>query len=220
MFGLKKAASVRDAIFDGDPYGPDAADPARVDMQGWGEKHEIFAMAVETVRPEVIVELGVWKGMTCIRLAKEARERGLAPQIIAVDTWLGAPRCWTDRSDPTLHASLQLRGGYPTLYETFVANIHHEGVQDLITPLPNTTENAAIILKDLKIAIDVLHIDADHETEPVLRDLRAYYPLMRKGGWLIGDDYKWPTVKKAAEIFATETQLELKTLRNKFWFEL
>ena len=37
--------------------------------------------------------------------------------------------------------------------------------------------------------IDVVHLDAAHEYENVLADIRKYWKLLRPGGILLGDDY-------------------------------
>lgn len=36
---------------------------------------------------------------------------------------------------------------------------------------------------------DWIYIDADHSYDAVKKDLEFYYPLMKKGGYLCGDDY-------------------------------
>ena len=36
---------------------------------------------------------------------------------------------------------------------------------------------------------DWIYIDADHSYEAVLKDLNYYYPLMKSGGYMCGDDY-------------------------------
>ena len=38
---------------------------------------------------------------------------------------------------------------------------------------------------------DWVYIDGDHTYEVVLKDLEFYYPLVKKGGYLCGDDYGW-----------------------------
>lgn len=38
-------------------------------------------------------------------------------------------------------------------------------------------------------SVDVVYIDADHKYEPVLADIRAWYPKVKDGGVLCGDDY-------------------------------
>ena len=38
---------------------------------------------------------------------------------------------------------------------------------------------------------DYIYIDAEHTYEAVKKDLRAWYPKLKKNGTLFGDDYYW-----------------------------
>ncbi len=198
--------SIRDGLALGNPYedfepGEEAADP-----QGWGSHHPGLAMAIDAVRPRLIVEVGVWKGMSAITMARHARSVGLETEVLCIDTWLGSPEHWLVRHKPNDFPSLRLRNGFPQLYRTFLANVLAHGVQDLITPLPNTSENAAVILRSLGVTAGLVHIDAAHEYDAVLRDLRTYWDLLDPDGILIADDYSdhWPEVVKACDDFARE----------------
>jgi hypothetical protein len=68
--------------------------------------------------------------------------------------------------------------------------------KDLVVPLPQSSEHAAIILSRLGIRAGLIHIDAAHEYDPVMRDVRTYWELLEPGGYLVGDDYVdvWPDV--------------------------
>ena len=79
-------------------------------------------------------------------------------------------------------------------------------MQDLIIPLPQTSENAAVILSRLGIRAGLIHIDAAHEYEPIMRDIRTYWELLERAGYLVGDDYvpEWPDVGRAAEMDLTQ----------------
>ena len=83
------------------------------------------------------------------------------------------------------------------------------GHAERVVPLPQTSDNAAVILRKLRLRPDLIHIDAAHEYEPVRRDLENYWALLRPGGILIGDDYPWPGVKRAADEFAAAQGLPL-----------
>jgi len=37
--------------------------------------------------------------------------------------------------------------------------------------------------------IDFIYIDADHTYEGVMADLEAWYPKVKKGGFILGDDF-------------------------------
>lgn len=58
---------------------------------------------------------------------------------------------------------------------------------------------------------DVVFVDADHEYEPVLADIRAWYPKVKSGGILFGHDYDmpWTGVITAVDQFCRENDYTL-----------
>ncbi len=73
---------------------------------------------------------------------------------------------------------------------------------------------------------DVVYIDADHSYEGCLRDLEDWYPKVKKGRFLLGDDYriykgKRPGVKfgviEAVNEFAKKNNLEFFELSKYGW---
>lgn len=43
-------------------------------------------------------------------------------------------------------------------------------------------------------SLDFVFIDAGHDVMSVFRDIQAWWPKVRLGGMLFGDDYNWPSV--------------------------
>jgi SAM-dependent methyltransferase len=202
------ARRIAQALLNGEVFaGYEAVLPA--DFQGWNSDHPALAAAVAETRPGVILDVGVWKGASTIFLAHAAAELGLDTVVIAIDTFLGSPEHWNPNRPDRMMDSLRLRHGWPGLYWQFLSNIVHAGLQDRVVPLAQTSENAAVILGQRRIVADLVHIDAAHEREPVLRDCRLFWRLLRPGGILVGDDWPWPGVQEAAELFAAETGVAL-----------
>jgi hypothetical protein len=50
-------------------------------------------------------------------------------------------------------------------------------------------------------SLDLVYIDGDHTYQGVVRDLAAWFPKVRKGGMICGDDIGWPGVKRAVDEF-------------------
>lgn len=48
-------------------------------------------------------------------------------------------------------------------------------------------------------SLDIVYIDGDHTYEAVVKDLAAWYPKVKKGGILCGDDIGWSGVKGAVD---------------------
>lgn len=213
--------AIREKIFGFDPYENFDLAWVEPDLQGWGHEHGIFAATVKRVKPKLIVEVGTWKGASAIRMGQVCRELGLDTEIVCVDTWLGDIAALTHTgtdSQRQRFASLRMVNGYPMLYYTFMRNVVDAGLQDMITPLPQTSENAAKILQFYRVKPDVIYLDAAERKEPVFRDLMFYWPLLRKGGHLIGDDYKNEEVRAGIDKFASRKKLKPDVLGGKYRF--
>jgi cephalosporin hydroxylase len=200
----EKRQEILDTIWGGkDPFAEKSAFRGRVDFQGWTSDHSYLARAIDEVRPQIVVEVGVWKGGSVITMGKKIQELGLNSAIIAVDTWLGSWDHWTQ---PIWFESLRFESGYSTLYKTFAANILESDLRDIVLPLPLDSLNAAMVLKSKDITPEVVHIDGGHDFDAVLNDLKTWWPRLTLGGALIGDDYyvdgiTWPTVREAFHAF-------------------
>jgi len=177
-------------------------DPTRVDMQGWNSRHPFFDVAISLVKPSLIIELGVWKGMSSIHMAKLLKAKKLPGQILSIDTWLGSSN---HLAISGRRSELMPEFGYPTVYTTFLSNVVSSGHHDRIVPLAMDGNSAAYALKRLQIKAGVIHIDASHEYGAALSDFRTYWPLLADDGILIADDYgSWPGVTRALLEFAAE----------------
>jgi SAM-dependent methyltransferase len=189
------------------------------DLHGWGSQSEAFDQLIARLKPTRIIEVGTWKGGSAIHMAKVSKKLGLSPQIICVDTWLGAVEFWTDQADPERYLSLKCRNGYPTVYYQFVANVLHEGCQDLIVPFPQTSTIAALWFRRYGLTAPLIYIDGSHEEDDVYADLVSYWDLVEPGGILVGDDWGWDGVRISATRFAKEQGREVKHLADKWYLE-
>lgn len=211
---LLKASPLWSLIYDRDPYEGFPLGTYPPDLQGWGSRHPVFDYLIGTVKPKLIAEVGTWKGGSAINMARSLRERDMDANIICIDTWLGAPEHITNRE---YFASLGMQHGYPTLFHTFMANVISEDCQDIVVPLPQTSANAAILLRKWGLTADLIYIDGAHHYSAVLQDLEAYWPILASRGVLFGDDYpKAGGVVRATHEFAQARGLDLLVSPGKF----
>jgi SAM-dependent methyltransferase len=157
-----------------------------VDKQGWNSDHRYLSEVVEHERPNVIVEIGVWKGGSVITMANKIKELGLDAVIIAVGTRLGSFENWLQEE---WFSDLSFENGYPKLFYKFLANIIDAGVEKYVIPLPMDSINACRILENQKIFADAIHLDGCHDYEAVMPDLQNWWKVLRNDGVLIIDDY-------------------------------
>lgn len=179
------------------------------DIQGWGGEHRFLSSAIVEKKPKVIVEVGVWKGSSCLFMADLLRVNAIDGVIIAVDTWLGSSDHWlSDR----WFGDLSFQLGYPAIYRKFMNNVLDAHLENYVIPLPLDSLNAAEVLKHYGIGADLIHLDGGHDYESVAADIRTWWPNLNAGGVLVGDDYhqSWPGVQRAFnEAFGETGNLEI-----------
>ncbi|MDO9582350.1 MAG: class I SAM-dependent methyltransferase [Desulfomicrobium sp.] len=185
-----------------------------IDLQGWGSTHTVFAQAAQRIRPDLVIEVGSWKGASAIHIAKLLEPHSV---VVCVDTWLGTINNFLGQ-DGIEGDSLQRKNGYPTLYFQFLANTVLSGVRGKIIPLPQTSNNAAAILAKIGVRPDLIYLDGSHEVMDVYQDLSNYYPLLNNNGALIGDDFARDSVKTAVIHFKKNTGAVVYSHQNKFIF--
>lgn len=189
----------------------------KVDAQGWGHTHPIFERLISTVRPDLVIEVGTWKGASLLKMIGLAKAHDLPTEFISVDTWLGSHvALW---SDATYREDLMLQHGFPSMFRQFIFNMIENEVIDRVWPLPMTTTAAAAVIAAMGVSADLIYVDAAHDEEDVAMDIKRYWPLLRSGGVMFGDDYSenWPGVVRAVNDFAAGAGLMLRTEAEKWW---
>jgi hypothetical protein len=196
-------------------------------IPGWSAGYEVYFDVVRKVNATVTIEVGVWKGLSTAYMASGVRARDRGGVHFAVDTWLGDSTMWllignanaTSRPDKT--RSLNLIHGRPSIYHEFMCNMVDLGLQPFVVPLSLPSVMAAQVFARRHVTADVVHIDASHEYEDVVADLRAWWPRVRCGGILLGDDYNrgshWPGVRRAVNEFVMREGLRLRREGPQKW---
>lgn len=207
----RNASSSRDIVVakvwqGSDPFIGLSVEGLVADNQGWQSHHRYLSGEINRLKPKVVVEVGVWKGLSSIFMAKKLQEEKIDGVIISIDTWLGS---WDHWESQEWFKHLKVRNGYPSIYNTFVANVVENKVEKFIVPLPLDSVNAAHVLNYHGIVADMIHIDAGHDYRSVMNDLETWWLLLRAGGSLVGDDYNddgsWPDVRRAFDDFRRVT---------------
>ena len=183
-------------------------DKSNVDLQGWNGDAPILSEYIVARNAKRVLDVGVWKGLSTINMAKTLKNNNIDGKVYAVDTFLGSTEHWLT-SD--LRPDLKRVHGYPSLYYTFLANVFDNDVQDYVIPVTVTSESAYHIFSKLDYTFDVIHIDAAHEYESAKRDMENYWNLLAPGGVMICDDYNqwWPDVVKAIDDFTKGHNLSM-----------
>ena len=116
----------------------------------------------------VIVEVGSFLGGSAWYGAQIARDNWC--QYHCVDTWRGA----SDLAVGDEH------------YRAFQENLRDAGLSEVQVHRISSTEAAGRFSDE---SVDLVFIDADHTYEGCLADIRAWWPKVKPGGWMLGHDF-------------------------------
>lgn len=137
-----------------------------------------------------VIEVGSWAGAHALKLAHFLKPPA---QILCVDTWAGTDIA---RADSTTSIAQTLTPG--VVYSVFRKNTKHEPRITAIRS-PSVVAGRAAMPESAACVF----IDADHSYEAVRDDLRAWWPVVAKGGLFAGHDYHlFPGVKRAVDEWA------------------
>ena len=138
---------------------------------------------------DTAVEIGCWLGRSCVYLAQELQRLGKHVDIIAIDNFLG-------EENQIMHeATVSAHGG--SLLGAFRDNVDRCGVEGMITTMVGDSADSASVIPDS--SVHFAWIDAAHDYDSVIRDIRAWLPKMAPGSMLAGHDATWHEVRRAVE---------------------
>ncbi|MSP87766.1 MAG: class I SAM-dependent methyltransferase [Alphaproteobacteria bacterium] len=206
------------SVLGGNPFTTFPYRERQSDLQGWMDARSILFTAIERLRPELIVEVGTWKGASTVAMAQHMDKLSVPGRIVCVDTWLGGVEHMLGNEENGNW--LNLRWGWPHLYEQFLANVMYAGVAARIVPVPQTSHIAARLLGHLGLRPSLIYLDASHDFMDVAIDLQLHWVLLAPGGILVGDDYTihWPGVIAAAKRHGRDQRLPMLACRGQYVF--
>ena len=155
------------------------------------------------------LEIGVWKA----DFSKEILNMN-PKKLILIDPWQFQPKF-----------AGRMYGGTVAKNQKDMDNIFYKvmkevGENDNVEILKGMSDDMCLLIEN--DSIDWLYIDGNHEYEFVLKDLYNFYPKVKKGGYINGDDYTWKnpkgvtTVKKAVNDFTKKMGLNAQIFGNQF----
>lgn len=156
------------------------------------------------------VEIGSWKGRSAAYMAVELINSGKKIKFDCVDTWLGSQ----EHLEPSSPFFVQeLIKDKDWLYYEFLKNIRP--VSDFINPIRMSSLEAVSLYENR--SLDFVFIDASHEYDDVKKDIVAWYPKVKKGGYLCGHDYTtFDGVRKAVDETIIFNRLNW-SLKKSYW---
>ena len=186
------------------------------DVEGYFSYTNLYDIALKYCPDNsIFVEVGSWMGRSTCYMGEEIKNSQKNIKFYAVDTWAGS-------EEPQHKETIEkLENQNLSLFDIFKFHLKSCGVSEYVTPFQTTSLIAAEQFEDN--SLDFVHIDASHDYENVLADIRAWYPKVKPGGFITGDDYviNWGGVIQAVKEYFTGKSVVLldrgdQTL-NKVW---
>lgn len=175
-------------------------------IDGWFNMENEYLELIE--QGKVVVELGAWKGKSTSFIVTEIINRGLDTQFYTVDTFKGV----TDGSDLNEIKAYE-QFNLDAIEAEYERNTAH--LKGYYTTIVSMSDVASTLFEDG--SVDAIFIDAGHSYESVIKDLRAWYPKMRKGGLMAGHDFfNYEGVNKAVLEFLGDVD----KVQNGCWFKI
>lgn len=163
------------------------------------EKALTMAAFIKEFHIDASADIGVYRG------------RSLFPQAIAHQNYTGGIAFGIDpfsneaavqNDNPVLKESLE------DFIKTTDFNKIYSQVKNIIVKsklsqncklIREKSEDATKFFMSNGIKFGLVHIDGNHDTEFVLKDVLNYVPLVKKGGIILVDDISWDSVKPGLE---------------------
>jgi hypothetical protein len=142
-----------------------------------------------TSKTRLVVECGSWLGVSTRAILLGAPNA----VVVCCDHWRGSPE---HQTDPDCNRRLL------NLYETFLRNLwpwRHR-----VTPIRADSLDALAEIHQSGLVPDLIYLDTEHTYERVSREL-AFCTDHWPSATIVGDDYDWPEVARAAHEHAQNT---------------
>ena len=124
------------------------------------------------------LEIGSFEGRSAVWIVQYMMEDG--GELICVDTWEGGAE----------HVNGEMSGAedrFKHNIDLIMGNFVDRDVQ----PIKSTSVDALGNLISYKKQFDFIYIDGSHLAKDVLTDACMAWPLLKKGGFMVFDDYLW-----------------------------
>lgn len=133
------------------------------------QSEELYRLAKQSEK--AVLEVGSYRGKSTACLAWGSKDGNKVP-VITIDPF-------------TCHGTVEDN------FNLFKDNIKKAGVEDIVTPIPKTSDKA-----EVKDELGLLFIDGSHEYKWIKHDLLKFEPLVAKGGWICMHDFHFEGTKK------------------------
>ena len=145
-------------------------EPTYMALSTWVDHLPFAYDLVEAIRPAVLVELGVYNGLSFFTFCQAITEHDIDAVAYGIDCWEGDEH--TEFYDDSIYQGVADH-----------ARAHYRGISYL---LKMYFKDALAHFEDA--SVDLLHIDGLHTYEAVREDFQSWYPKVKPGGIVLFHD--------------------------------
>lgn len=172
--------------------------------------NELLQGIVQSEKPSLIIEIGSFLGWSAWGMATKMKEINSDGVVICVDSWMGGSDHWEEATFND-KSRIKRKNGYPTFYYNFLANMKYKGMDTTVIPFAYPSVTAADILKKVfeknSLSADMIYVDGSHIALDVYFDCQNFWPLLKNGGVMFGDDWTCEDVKVGVNEFCRQNNL-------------
>jgi predicted O-methyltransferase YrrM len=177
-------------------------------------KANVMAWLIREFGVAASVEIGVYRGRSLIpqAIAHKATRGGVA---VGVDPY--SRDIAMEHDNPRLAAAIEKfveATDWDALFRGVVDIRGRLGLQDHCMLLRQSGAEAAADLARQGRRFGLAHIDGNHDTVHVTKDVELYLPLIEEGGFIVMDDITWDSVKPAVAALAEQATLLVEVPAN------
>ncbi len=171
------------------------------------QKGLLMSLLISEMNLKATVDIGVYRGRSLFpqAIAHNSFSNGV---VYGVDPYSNEAAIQNDR--PDLKKALDNfvdETNFNDIYD-FVKNlVKKEEFQDSCKLVREKSIDAAVFFKENNLLFDLIHIDGNHDTSFVLKDVEHYLPLLKEKGFIVLDDISWESVKPAYNILKKQINL-------------
>jgi cephalosporin hydroxylase len=168
-------------------------------IPGWFNYSESYDIIVDQIKDDgKIVEIGSFLGRSTHYLATSLYNAGKQNvKIYSVDTFEGSSE----------HASLKIPKDFSSVFKENLDFFIEKGI---VNVCQGRSDDPKILEQFDEASIDYIMVDGAHEYEPVMDDIKNWWPKLKPDGVMFGDDYKLASVEEAVNV--TLSNLRVKGL--------
>lgn len=173
------------------------------EIYGWASSERIaqYKNFISHIKNGKIVEIGVYGGDSLLSVLDLCYEN--KNKIIGIDPWeknsLANGQPLTENTTPKLSEFHYNMKKNRINLENILSEVDTDNRVELMFDF---SSNISALFEDN--SVDMVYIDGAHDYASVLKDLECWHSKVKEGGILWGDDYNWPSVRKAVFDFCNK----------------